>query len=130
MESGKSASSGQWKSVQMLLHKDQLGTEKPFSQQELYARLGSIKVWVRASASGPVERRCGCAKIRCMASAVIDVEEASLGEGTVTTVDMYNPERNKFIQVPRPDDLSPEHRLEAAQNMGRYFGWGVAQGVH
>jgi hypothetical protein len=52
------------------------------------------------------------------------------GEGTVTTVDMYNPERKKFIQIPRPDALSPEHRREAAENMGHYFGWGIAQGVH
>jgi hypothetical protein len=52
------------------------------------------------------------------------------GEGTVTTVDMYNPERHKHIQVPRPDQLSPHHRREAAENMGQYFGWSVRQGVH
>jgi hypothetical protein len=52
------------------------------------------------------------------------------GEGTVTTVDMYNPERKKFIQVPRPEHLSQEHRREVAQNIGQYFGWSVAQGVH
>jgi hypothetical protein len=52
------------------------------------------------------------------------------GNGTDTTEDLYNIDRKKFIQVPRPQLLSPAHRREAAENMGHYFGWGIAQGVH
>jgi hypothetical protein len=52
------------------------------------------------------------------------------GNGTETTEDLYNIDRKKIIQVPRPQALSPEHRREAAEGMGRYFGWGISQGVH
>ena len=52
------------------------------------------------------------------------------GRGTATTEDLYNIDRGKFIQVPRPETLSPEHRKEAAENMGQYFGWTKRQGLH
>lgn len=52
------------------------------------------------------------------------------GNGTETTEDLYNIDRRKFIQVPRPQQLSPVHRREAAENMSQYFGWSVRQGVH
>jgi hypothetical protein len=52
------------------------------------------------------------------------------GQGTVTTEDLYNLDRKKFITVPRPQHLSPEHRREAAENMGQYFGWTKRQGLH
>lgn len=52
------------------------------------------------------------------------------GQGTDTTEDLYNIDRKKFIQVPRPQLLSPDHRREAAENMGQYFGWTKRQGLH
>jgi hypothetical protein len=52
------------------------------------------------------------------------------GEGTATTVELYNPNRNKFISVPRPENMTPEQRRQEAQNIGHHFGWTVAQGVH
>jgi hypothetical protein len=52
------------------------------------------------------------------------------GERTATTVELYNPERRKFIYVPHPDHLSPEDRREAAEGIHHYFDWDVSQGVH
>jgi hypothetical protein len=52
------------------------------------------------------------------------------GERTATTVEMFNPERKKFIYVPHPDSLSPADRREAAEGIRRYFDWNVTQGVH
>lgn len=52
------------------------------------------------------------------------------GQGTETTEDLYNVDRKRFIQVPRPQGLTAAHRREAAEGMSRYFGWSVRQGVH
>jgi hypothetical protein len=52
------------------------------------------------------------------------------GERTATTVELYNPERHKFIYVPHPDTLSPADRREAAESIHHYFGWNVGIGVH
>jgi hypothetical protein len=53
------------------------------------------------------------------------------GQGTETTEDLYNIDRQKFIQVPRAKHLSPIHRKEVAHNIGQYFGWSKQrQGLH
>jgi hypothetical protein len=36
----------------------------------------------------------------------------------------------KHHWLPDPKALSSAHRREAAENLGKYFGWSVWQGVH